>query len=250
MSEPSQNQQVTTEARSEQDSTSVPTPSGNNLDALAVGKWVIRDQSETRVSKNHVNTRFFIISDTHSSDRINEATQGQSADVLILCGDITRHSLIEEYKYVGQVLGEVDAPLKLVIPGNHDGSLDESRFWDEWDTSYNNWPVRKGVQDVDQLAKLFGHRGDAKKALERYGFQVLNEGHNTFNLRNGATLKVYASPYTPSRGKGEKGKRGSPYRAFQYGQENGHEFLIDEDVDIVITHGPPVRSFPRLFVPF
>lgn len=58
---------------------------------------------------------------------------------------------------------------------------------------------------------------------------LLDDRTRCFTLGNGALLTVYASPYTPALGA----------RGFQYHPERGHDFLIDEGVDIAVTHGPP-----------
>ena len=42
------------------------------------------------------------------------------ADVAIHCGDLTDGSLLEEFRGAIRLLRDIDAPLKLVIAGNHD----------------------------------------------------------------------------------------------------------------------------------
>jgi hypothetical protein len=67
------------------------------------------------------------------------------------------------------------------------------------------------------------------------GVHVLTEeGTYHFVLANGARLTVYASPWTP-----EYGRWG-----FQYG-EGGHDFAIEQDTDVAITHGPPHKMLDR-----
>lgn len=192
-------------------------------DAHDVPKWAITDRNKNKVSKDHVPTRFFIISDTHNDASVEQATVGQAADVLILCGNITQDSLPSQYKRTAEMLSHVDAPLKLAIAGNHDYSLEELPPGDE------------SEEEAFGLGDL-GLR-DAKEILEGYGFQVLNEGDHIFNLPNGAELKVYASPGTPYR-TNAKNRR----HAFQYTR---HRFIIGKRTDVVITHGPPVSSLPR-----
>ncbi|KAL9618715.1 MAG: hypothetical protein Q9160_006594 [Pyrenula sp. 1 TL-2023] len=46
-------------------------------------------------------------------------------------------------------------------------------------------------------------------------------------------MTVYTSPFTPS-----SGDLGIDW-GFQYRQDDGHDFAIEEQVDIAITHGPP-----------
>lgn len=192
---------------------------------------VIKDQKDTIVLKDHVNTRFFIISDIHAKIFESEEVPKESAaaDVMICCGDLTENSELHEYRKAINMLSKVTAPLKLVIAGNHDGTLDSQGFWDSDNWRYKSWPKTKH----NKASQLFGREGQARRLLEREGFIVLDEGHHKFSLGNGAELKVYASPATP--------KRTSHYKAFQYkkGPKEGKVFDIDLDVDVAITHGPP-----------
>lgn len=190
----------------------------------------IKDREETTVSDGHVNTRFFIISDTHTKvfSEAEIPTAAAAADVMICCGDLTKNSELDEYKKVIKMLGQVRAPLKLVVAGNHDGTLDVKGWWNAKTRRYKRWPRRTS----ERASELFGSKGEARKLLKQGGFQFLKEGHHKFPLENGAELKVYASPATPMRK--------SRYRAFQYRErKGGHVFRIDQDVDVVITHGPP-----------
>lgn len=191
---------------------------------------VIKDQKETKVSEGHVNTRFFIISDIHTAVfKPSEVPGGPAAiaDVLICCGDLTAESELAEYRKVIDSLSAVTAPLKLVVAGKHDGTLDSEGFWDATNWRYKGLPWRKNGNKTG----LFGTPGEARRLLEQSGFIVLDEGHHSFPLGNGAELKVYASPATP--------KRPRCYTAFQYKEEEGHSFVIGQDFDVVITHGPP-----------
>lgn len=191
--------------------------------AHEVQKWAITDRNKNKVSKYHVPTRFFIISDTHNDTSVEQATVGQAADVLILCGNITQDSIPSQYKRTAEMLSRVEAPLKLAIAGNHDYSLEELPPGDESEEE----DIGLGDQGL----------GDAKEILEGYGFKVLDEGHYTFSLPNGAELNVYASPGTPYR-TNAKNRR----HAFQYIRKR---FRIFKQTDVVITHGPPVSSLPR-----
>jgi len=63
------------------------------------------------------------------------------------------------------------------------------------------------------------------------GIVYLTEGMHTFTLKNGTTISVFASPYQPECGE----------RAFGYPRTQDHfgEANIPENVDIVVTYGPP-----------
>ncbi|KAI1387949.1 ser/Thr protein phosphatase family protein [Hypoxylon trugodes] len=166
-------------------------------------------------------TRFFIISDTHAGDF--NIKPGHGADVVIHCGDLTEESKIHEYHHTLQLLKDLDAPLKLVIAGNHDFTLDTPAFRRKVDEATE--PL-----DPELVRKEYGDYGEARQLFDSAsGITFLDEGTHQFNLHNGATMTIYASPYTPSKGG----------NAYQYDPELGHQFDIGKDVDIVITHGPP-----------
>jgi 3',5'-cyclic AMP phosphodiesterase CpdA len=46
------------------------------------------------------------------------------ADVVLHCGDITENGIPEDYERAVRMLGSIEAELRLVIPSNHDLSLD------------------------------------------------------------------------------------------------------------------------------
>ncbi|KAK1986395.1 Metallo-dependent phosphatase-like protein [Colletotrichum cereale] len=171
-----------------------------------------------------IKTRIFIISDTHGL-RLHYRHQ---ADVVIHCGDLTNESNLEEYRNLIKDLSSVEAPLKLVVPGNHDFTLDIPRFKKHFiEKRHINPEVER------KYTAKKGNPGDALGLFEEAKnagiFLLLEEGTHIFTLANGARLKVFASPHTPTAG-------GFP--GFQYRSEDGHDFAIEKGTDIVITHGP------------
>ena len=172
-----------------------------------------------------VRTRFYILSDTHGIEFEKEERYSRHADVAIHCGDLTEESELEEYRATLRLLMEIDAPLKLVIAGNHDFTLDEPVFKEK--VAQARPPL-----DAHLVRKVYGEYGEAKQLLEdarSAGIIFLDEGTHRFTLENGAILNVYASPYTPSLGDW----------GFQYHPSRGHEFDVLNGVDLVMTHGPP-----------
>lgn len=172
-----------------------------------------------------VRTRLLLISDTHGMGFGREERPLQSADVAIHCGDLTDGSKLEEFRTAIQLLKDLQAPLKLVIAGNHDFTMDLPAF-------ERIVADASPKLDPELVAKEYGVPGEAKDLIEAAkgaGIVLLDEGTHQFTLANGAQLTVYASPYSPSRGSW----------GFQYRPEDGHKFAVQKGVDVAITHGPP-----------
>lgn len=144
-----------------------------------------------------VKTRFLIISDTHNATPYTESHKTvisayndvpfreplPKADVLLHCGDLTMVGKLDEYERTLSMLAGIDAELKLVIPGNHDISLDETYY------------KRKGrsmhmLKEPDETLPIRAKElwmGEKAKAA---GVTYLEEGVYLFTLRNGAKLRV------------------------------------------------------------
>lgn len=179
----------------------------------------------TQPVSSTVKTRVLAISDTHGRENLTH----EPADVAIHCGDLTDGSKIDEFKAAINLLRNVQAPLKLVIAGNHDFTLDIPTFQDKIDEAWR-------LQSVDllEIRRDYGYHGQVEDLFTEaqvFGIHFLQEGIHQFDLANGASLTVYASPYTPSLE--------DSHWAFQYPPSKGHDFAIGQGVDIVMTHGPP-----------
>lgn len=189
-----------------------------------------------------VTTRFMIISDTHSVkfDRVKKCDGTfrppfPKANVVLHCGDLTSVGGIQELKGVVEMMGELDAELKLVIAGNHDLTLDP----DFWKTHMHHEFTKEKHEEALQVMT-----GPSAKAA---GITYLEEGLNTFRLENGAKFTIYTSPYMP-----EFCDWGFPYERDQdrfnslhrVDGETGTSIAVNPipdhgTVDIVMTHGPP-----------
>jgi hypothetical protein len=174
-----------------------------------------------------ITTRVLVLSDTHGESlKHNIKTR---ADVAIHCGDLTEESKVDEFRSAIRQLKEINAPLKLVIAGNPDFTLNDNAF-------ERNLNGLDNSIDEHLLEQTYGRRTQARCLLEApdataAGIRFLTEGIHHFTLENGAALTVYASPYTPSLSTGW---------GFTYNpQRSEHEWKIDNNVDIVVTHGPP-----------
>src|ERR1700709_2552980 len=83
-------------------------------------------QHSRHTMASQVNTQFLIISDTHG-DELDLSALG-AVDVAIHCGDLTEESKLDEFRASIQLLKAIKAPLKLLIAGNHDFTMDVPMF--------------------------------------------------------------------------------------------------------------------------
>lgn len=72
-----------------------------------------------------IRTKFFIISDTHGEEF---PLLDAEFDVATHCGDLTEESKPMEFERSLKLLGNIQAPLKLVIAGKHDFTPDPPMF--------------------------------------------------------------------------------------------------------------------------
>ncbi|KAF5574399.1 metallophosphoesterase domain-containing protein [Fusarium pseudoanthophilum] len=175
-----------------------------------------------------IKTRILIFSDTHGLRFEDDKKPLVPVDLVIHCGDLTEDSKLESFRETIQLLMEIDAPTKIVIAGNHDFSVDDGVFKDKIAEA-----SRVAQEDLTQSIKdEYGDYGEAKRLLIEAGHGIifLDEGTHEIRLQNGAWIKLYASPYTPTT-------TGSTDWGFQY--NGAHEFSIPKGIDIVVTHGPP-----------
>jgi hypothetical protein len=174
-----------------------------------------------------IKTRFLILSDTHGQSFEPENRPRQSADVVLHCGDLTDGSKLAEFRTTLEMIKDIHAPLKLVIAGNHDFTMDIPVFETKLAEATTSEPL-----ESDLVTREYGAFGQVQQMFDDAktdGVCFLDEGTHRFRLENGASLTVYASPYTPALGAW----------GFQYHPNTGRSFDIADDTDIVMTHGPP-----------
>jgi 3',5'-cyclic AMP phosphodiesterase CpdA len=212
------------------------------------------------MSSSLIKTRVLIISDTHLAALEEPGTNGRVAafqtplpvaDILIHCGDLTCYGTLDEFAEAVEMLREIEAPVKLVIAGNHDLSLDREYVLGHLDRKHID--QQQGQKTWEQARQLWtAPDGLAAQA----GITFLDEGHHQIDLPNGSRLQVYASPYTP-----EFCDWGFPYRkdedrfndqassllgAKNIAMESVRSFSHNDDpIDIMITHGPPYGRLDR-----
>ncbi len=204
----------------------------------------------TKPKDTMIPTRLLIISDTHgrlpspadhdASTQVPFHGPLPSADVLIHCGDLTMNGRDEEHKAALQLITSIKADLKIVIPGNHDLTLDR-----EYYAQYPKLHApREEPYKPEALAKIRDmYTGPEARAA---GVYFLVEGTAQFTLSNGARLGVYASAYTPefcnwAYAYERTEDRYNPPPPSTGINKPGPENPIPShgEVDIMITHGPP-----------
>ncbi|KAF1944208.1 ser/Thr protein phosphatase family protein [Clathrospora elynae] len=196
----------------------------------------------------YVKTRFLIISDTHSASPWQNTTNEDAAfrpplpkaDVLLHCGDLTMIGHLTEYEKTLEMLEKIEADLKLVIAGNHDISLDEE-YYDRKGQYMHRW------NGYDQALPMKAREMWTGDKAKRAGVTYLEEGAHRFTLRNGALLRVYASPYQP-----EFCDWAFPYFRNQDRYNPSHQCTPNAvpiaenpipdfpNIDVMMTHGPPM----------
>ncbi|KAF7524546.1 hypothetical protein G7054_g11374 [Neopestalotiopsis clavispora] len=171
-----------------------------------------------------IKTKILILSDTHGEDLV---LPPQHVDVAIHCGDLTEESKLAEFRTTLNLLRRLDAPLKVVIAGNHDFTLDTPNFEKILSEAADQ------ASDPGLVKQVYGDFGEARKMIDDAkdaGIVFLDEGNHQLKLENGALLQVYATPFTPGRGGW----------GFHYTPETGRDFDIAQGTDIVVSHGPPL----------
>lgn len=217
-----------------------------------------------------VKTRVLIISDTHCAGLSEQEDQDPPvlpfkaplppADLLIHCGDLTLTGTEDEYHQTLDMLNEIDAPVKLVIAGNHDLTLDRDFVTSHLEAggASGSW---EGVQSKDEAESMVKQARslwlDDNGRAKTEGVTFLEDGVHEVDLANGATVNVYASPYTPE----------FCDWAYAYGKDedrfNSQESTLQDatniaahpvpshtsperPIDICITHGPPYKRLDKV----
>lgn len=186
-------------------------------------------------------TRILIISDTHNATPFDESNCEYAfrwplaeADVLLHAGDLTTTGKLSQHEKTVEMIKKAPAKLKIVIPGNHDLTLDREYYPKNW----REHGSHDGHQDTNTCRALY-----TNQQAEEAGIVYIEEGIRTFTLANGCKFTVYASAYTPAfwnwafaYGRDEDrfnpGKTGAKFKAINPVPDHGA-------IDIMLTHGPP-----------
>lgn len=188
-----------------------------------------------------VRTRILILSDTHNKKPFDSSDTEHpyrsplpDADVLIHAGDLTGSGKQHEHQAQVEMLSEHSAEVKVVIPGNHDITLDEQYY------ASHQWKHRTPEDPVAIKQMYTGP--EARKS----GIFLMQEGVQTFELNNGAKFTVYASAYQPefcdwafAYERDEDRFNPSPMVHRLMGKGAANPVPSHPEIDIMVTHGPP-----------
>nr|CAD70914.1 conserved hypothetical protein [Neurospora crassa] len=199
------------------------------------------------LTMSNIKARFLIISDTYASPSLLSSLSTMPVDVIIHCGNLTQESKLSEFASALAFFKAINGPLKLVIPGSHDFTLDDAVY----ETKITETATNLRIKKKEEIYKTYGKKGQARQLLcseqaKKDGIFFLDEGRHHFALGNGASLSVYASPYTPRASSDDDDDdddyqgQGNKNWSFQYTKSQGHVFDIGYSADVVITHGPPL----------
>ncbi|KAL3483852.1 Metallo-dependent phosphatase-like protein [Aspergillus germanicus] len=154
------------------------------------------------------------ISDTH-----NTTPSLPDGDILIHAGDLTQSGSRRELEAQIAWLDAQPHRFKVVVAGNHEICLD-SNF-----TSTSGSKVRQPAQEEEK-----GNKGE--EPIDWKSLIYLQNTSTTLHIDSTRELRIFGSPCTPKHGNW----------AFQYPRTQvgiWDEMDIPEDIDILITHGPP-----------
>ena len=188
-----------------------------------------------------VKTRVIILSDTHNKKPCTEANSTLAyraplphADLLLHAGDLTRSGKLIEHKAQIEMMKDHPAELKIIVPGNHDITLDKSYY------ANKQWSHLQ-PEDTGVIEELY-----TGPAAKQAGIVLMKEGVQSFRLSNGAKFTVYASAYQPefcgwafAYKRDQDRFNPAPAVSRRSGGFPPNPIPSHPEIDIVVTHGPP-----------
>ena len=198
---------------------------------------------------NTIPIRVMIISDTHcaalrsSSDDLAFREGLPKVDILLHCRDLTEEGLLSESEDFLRMLSLIDAAMKLVIAGNHDLALD-AEYYAKFEKEVHRDRYQANMSKEGK--RLFKGR----EAL-RAGITYLDEGLHNFALQSGATFLIYASPFQPELCnwafpyERKQDHWNPPSHKTKYAESSALN-PIPDNVDIVMTRGPPLGHLDQI----
>ena len=152
------------------------------------------------------------ISDTHG---LHEGPSVPPGDILLHAGDLTRTGAPAELRGLADWLGRQPHRHKVVIAGNHDLTLDVPYYWSSWRRFHRR------AEPFDASAIKAAFASDDR-------FTYLED-----DLVEVSGLRIYGSPWQPT------------FYHWAFNLDRGAPIAavwdrIPSDVDILLTHGPPL----------
>ncbi|XP_064594814.1 metallophosphoesterase MPPED2-like [Liolophura sinensis] len=173
--------------------------------------------------------RFVCISDTHARvERLQDFIP--EGDVLLHAGDITNVGLPFEIEKFNEFLGKLPHKHKIVIAGNHDLTFDD----DMVKTKRHDLEMRFNIRK-EKFEDYLNERGIASvKSL------LTNCTYLEDSMAEVYGIRIYGAPWQPE------------FCDWGFNLPRGQACLdkwnkIPEDVDILITHGPPIGHGDKCF---
>ena len=193
-------------------------------------------------------TNFLVLSDTHnfqfdnnSGESIHFKLPTPKIDVVLHCGDLTQFGGVSSFKKALKMLEDIGAELKLVIAGNHDLELDRTF----WEAQCDDEGILEDPNDHVLAVQIM-----TGPLASEAGVTFLNEGTYSFTLKNGAKFTIYVSPYTPAFcgwafAYEHNEDRFNESHQMKDGSTAISRNPMPNNVDIVMTHGPPKGILDR-----
>ena len=181
------------------------------------------------MAKDTVKTSILIISDTHAGAPHGAfgATSPPlpPADLLIHCGDLTMTGAAAEYEQTLDMLARIEAPVKLVIAGNHDLTLDGEFMQSHAGDARILSSSSSGHDDAEARWKAARALWtDPAGRAAREGVTFLDEGTHRVALANGAgQVRVIAGQYDDVSGPAHTF---SPLNVWDLQLNQGHDLTL------------------------
>jgi hypothetical protein len=153
----------------------------------------------TSSTPRKITTRILFISSTHVNHgrRSFLPANFPPADVFVHTGNMSSGGRLHEYETVLEQLITIKAPLKLVIAGTHDLSLDADYYLGRRNADDGDFTRRIQAADWDPECPAKARELLTSPRATAAGINLLDEGLHKFVLENGANLRAYASPWSP-----------------------------------------------------
>lgn len=155
--------------------------------------------------------------------------------MVLHCGDLTKESKPTEYRRAIQQLMAIEAPLKIVIHGPNDITLDECTYLGLMENPESHGPeydIRRMQRRVefDEVLRMF-------RAAAEDGITLFHKrGTHRIALPNGGLLSIHVRPYSRPVG---------AYAGLNYEPATVFDYAVGPDTDIIMSSHPPMGILDR-----